>query len=173
MLILSFLTTCVSASFSRDFGSLIAVRTLPLLALRDGESGCGGPGDESPCFHERPSLDATSIGLVVVGLGGDSNAQASVGEVGDLTITEDAMVPPTPACDVSGMTLSGAFLVMEHEVGGMLVVGVTKAGLCDEVGSVLKTPSDPVRNRTGVFAHVGESVKRSTKTSGQGEDGGA
>jgi hypothetical protein len=173
MLILSFLITCVSASFSRDFGSLIAVRTLPLLALRGGEGVCGGPGDESPCFHERPSLDATSIGLVVVGLGGGSNPQASVGEGVDLTITEDAMVPPTPACDVAGMALSGAFLVMEHEVGGMLVIGVTKAGLCEEAGSVLKPRSDSVRNRTGVSAHVGECARWSTKTSAKGEDGGA
>ena len=74
---------------------------------------------------------ATAVGLVVIGLRGGSRHEISVGEMGDVTGVEDAMVPPTPVRDVV-LILSGAFLVIEHDVGGMLAAGEMRAGLCGE-----------------------------------------
>ena len=75
---------------------------------------------------------ATGIGLVVVRIEGESNSRRSFGEMGEVTGVEDAMVPPTPVREVVGLIFSGAFLVMEHDVGGMLPTGETRAGLCGE-----------------------------------------
>jgi hypothetical protein len=75
---------------------------------------------------------ATEVGLVAVGLTGNSSLEVSVGEIGEVTGVEEAMVPPTPVRDKTGLILSGAFLVIAHDVGGMLTTGVTRAGLCGE-----------------------------------------
>lgn len=54
----------------------------------------------------------------------------SLGETGDVTGVVDAIVPPTPMREVTGMILSGWFRVMEH--------GVTKAGLCGDPMAITK-----------------------------------
>lgn len=78
--------------------------------------------------------------------GGGSGLETPVGEVGDVTGVEDAIVPPTPALDIDELILRGAFRVIEHAVGGMLVggmlvVGVMRAGLCGE----------PIAMTNGIF----------------------
>ena len=52
--------------------------------------------------------------------------------MGDETDVDDAIVPPTPTREVAGLIFRGAFLVMEHGVGCMVIAGATKAGLCGE-----------------------------------------
>jgi predicted polyphosphate/ATP-dependent NAD kinase len=76
--------------------------------------------------------------LVETGLNGDSSLDVSVGEIGDVTGVEDAIVPPTPMRDVTGTILSGAFRVMEQDVGGMIAAGVTNAGLCGDPIAITK-----------------------------------
>lgn len=102
--------------------------------LRECDSVRGDPAVGLACFLEKLSLricatGATEIGLVAVGLTGNSSLEVSVGEIGEVTGVEEAMVPPTPVRDVTGLILSGAFLVIAHDVGGMLTTGVTRAGL--------------------------------------------
>jgi hypothetical protein len=75
---------------------------------------------------------AADVGFVEVGLKGDSSLEVSVGEIGEVTGVEDAIVPPTPMRDVTATILRGALRVMEQDVGGMLVAGVTNAGLCGD-----------------------------------------
>lgn len=55
-----------------------------------------------------------------------------MGETGDVTGVEDAMVPPTPAREAVVMILRGALRVMEQAVGAMVAVGATRAGLWGE-----------------------------------------
>lgn len=64
-----------------------------------------------------------------MGFAGGSSHGISVGEMGDVTGVEDAMVPPTPVRSVVGTILSGAFLVIEQKVGAMVAAGATSAGL--------------------------------------------
>jgi hypothetical protein len=112
MLMLSFLALCAIYSFSLVFGILIAVRILLPLALRECEGVRGGRGSSCSCF-------LVTLKLRVSG--------------GKPTGVDDAMVPPTPAREVaSGLILRGAYLVIEHGVGSMLVAGVMRAGLCGE-----------------------------------------
>jgi hypothetical protein len=66
--------------------------------------------------------------LVVVGRKGGSREEVSVGEMG----VEDAIVPPTPMRDVTGMILRGALRAMGAGVGEMLVIGFMRAGLWGE-----------------------------------------
>ena len=136
MLILSFLILCATGSFSLFLGSLIAVRILLPLTVRECDGVRGGRAWFS-CFLDKLSLrvgveGATGIGLVVVRFEGESNSGRSFGEMGEVTGVEDAMVPPTPVREVVGLIFSGAFLVMEQDVGGMLAAGETRAGLCGE-----------------------------------------
>lgn len=71
-------------------------------------------------------------GMVDAGFGDGGNLEVSVGEMGEVTGVVDAMVPPTPVLKADGMIFNGAFRVMEHAVGGKLVVGEMRAGLCGE-----------------------------------------
>jgi hypothetical protein len=75
---------------------------------------------------------------VDAGLSGGSSINMSVGETGDVTGVDDAMVPPTPMRDVTGVILSGAFRVIEHDVGGIVATGVTSAGLCGDPMPIIK-----------------------------------
>jgi hypothetical protein len=138
MLMLSFLALCAIYSFSLVFGNLIAVRMLLPLVLRECEGVRGGRGSSCSCFLVILKLrvsgaDVSRMGLVVLGLGGGGRSGASPGESGRPTGVDDAMVPPTPAREVASvLMLRGAYLVIEHGVGSMLVAGVMRAGLCGE-----------------------------------------
>jgi hypothetical protein len=68
------------------------------------------------------------LGIVVTFVGDE----IFVDTTGDVTGVVDAMVPPTPARDVPVLILRGAFLVIEHDVGGMLAAAGTRAGLWGE-----------------------------------------
>lgn len=133
---LSFLTLFASFSFSLVFGSRIAVRILLPLALREWDGVLGG----SSRFLEKLSLRVCgcSTGLVDAGLSGGSSIDVSVGETGEVTGVDDAMVPPTPMREVTGMIFNGAFRVMGHDVGGIVATGVTSAGLCGEPMAITK-----------------------------------
>jgi hypothetical protein len=133
---LSFRILCDSLSVSLVFGKRMAVRTLVPLALRDCDGVLGG----SSRFLEKLSLRAcgTSTGLVDAGLSGGSSIGMSVGETGDVTGVDDAIVPPTPMRDVTVVTFSGAFRVIEHDVGGIVTIGVTSAGLCGDPMPITK-----------------------------------
>jgi hypothetical protein len=67
------------------------------------------------------------MGLVPGTFAGGSSREVFVGEIGDVTGVQEAMVPPTPTREV--LILSGAFLVIEHDEGGMLATGAMMAGL--------------------------------------------
>ena len=110
------------------------------LKVRECDGVRGGSGIWSSCFLEVLSLraGATGVDLVVMGLGGGSSHGAYVDDTGEVTGVEDAMVPPTPVRDVAGVILSGAYLVMEHDVGGMMAAGEITAGLCGELIAITK-----------------------------------
>lgn len=81
---------------------------------------------------------AADTGFVDIGRKGDSSLDVLVGEIGEVTGVDDAIVPPTPMRDVTGTILRGAFRVMEQDVGGMIAAGVTSAGLCGEPMAITK-----------------------------------
>lgn len=138
----------------------------------------GARGSSWSCFLDKLRLrvsgaSASRMGFVVLGLGGGSTSDASHGESGRQMGVDDAMVPPTPAREVAtGVILRGAYLVIEHGVGSIVVAGVIKAGLCGEpmamtkgileleaalsfrsegadsrIGSALLEPAEPARAR--------------------------
>jgi hypothetical protein len=78
------------------------------------------------------------VGLVDIGLKGSSNPAASGCEMGELTVAEDAMVQLTPLRELGGVTLSGAFRVIEQTVGSTAADGVIRAGLCGEPMAMTK-----------------------------------
>lgn len=144
-LMLPFLTLCISSlSFSRVFGSRIAVRMLFPLALRecDGVRGCCCRVSPTCVLDLRLGLrvgapDVKFVGLGGRGLGGrglgsGSGRDVSVGDTGEVIGVEDAMVPPTPVLPTAELILRGAFRVIEHTTGARLVVGLVNAGLCGE-----------------------------------------
>jgi hypothetical protein len=112
------------------------VRILAPLTLRECDGVLGG----SSCLLEKLSLRVCdkSTGLVDAGLSGGSSINMFVGETGDVTGVDDAIVPPTPMRDVTGVILSGAFRVIEHDVGGMVATGVTSVGLCGDPMPITK-----------------------------------
>lgn len=101
-------------------------------------------------------MDSTSCGFVDADLSGKSSPITLVGDTGEVTGVVDAIVPPSPMRDVTGMILRGWFRVMEHAAGGMLVTGVTKAGLYGEPMAITKGLLDvdaalPLRSGAVVF----------------------
>lgn len=117
----------------------MAVRMLLPLTLRECE-GVRGDGGRSPScflFEPRPNLragpaDVGGVGMLDVGFEGGVGLKPPVGDTGEVTGVDDAIVPPIPALEVGGMILSGAFRVIEQALGETLVVGVMRAGLWGE-----------------------------------------
>jgi hypothetical protein len=91
-------------------------------------------GNTSSRFLEKLSLRVcgTGVGFVDAGLKGGSSIDVSVGEIGEVTGVDEAMVPPRPMREVAGLILSGAFLVMEHGVGCIATAGAAREVLCGE-----------------------------------------
>lgn len=151
ILILSFRILCASSfSFPLPLGSLIAVRMLLALTLRECDGVRIGRAFSSSCFLEMLALRAcdenaedTDTGLLVDDFGGGSGLEASDGETGEVTGVEEAMVPPTPVLEIDELILSGALRVIEQGVDGMLVVGVSRAGLCGEPMAITKGIFEP------------------------------
>lgn len=120
------------------------------LTLRECDGVRRGRVFSSSCFFETLSLraweenaDDTDTGLGVDVFGGGSGLDASVGEIGEVTGVDEAMVPPTPVREMDALIVSGALRVIEQGVGGRLVVGVNKAGLCGEPMAITKGMFDP------------------------------
>lgn len=82
---------------------------------------------------EAPFEDEGRLGRVE---GKKGFLEVSVGEIGDVRGVEVAIVPPTPVRSVGEKTLT--FPVIEHAVGGTVVVGVMSAGLCGEPMAMTK-----------------------------------
>lgn len=158
------------------------MRILPPLTLRE----CDGVfGDSSSRFLEKLSLRVcgTATGFVDTGLKGGSSMDISVGEMGDETGVDDAIVPPTPTREVTGLIFRGAFLVMEHGVGCMVMAGATRAGLCGEpmpmtkeileLDAVLSLRSWDVLTGAGmlVMAELVDSARRRSASCDDGDRG--
>lgn len=99
---LSFLILCMRSSLSFDFGSRIAVRILLPLTFRECEGVRGGRGACSSCFLDKLNM---RVGFAAVIFDSGSGRELSVGEVGDVTGVNEAIVPPTPIRDVGGTIL--------------------------------------------------------------------
>jgi hypothetical protein len=92
--------------------------------LRECDGVRGDAGSCSSCFLDKLNLRFGAVDLV-----GGSGQEISVGETGVVPGVVEAMVPPTPAREALGTILSGAYLVMEQAVGGMIAAGATSVGL--------------------------------------------
>jgi len=139
---LSFRILRASMSLSLVFGSRMAVRMLPPLTLRE----CDGVfGDPSSRFLEKLSLRVcgTTTGFVDTGPKGGCSMEVLVGEMGDETGVDDAIVPPTPTREVTALILRGAFLVIEHGVGCIRTAGAMRTGLCGEPMPMTKGILEP------------------------------
>lgn len=62
--------------------------------------------------------------------------EVSVGEIGEVTGVDEAIVPPTPVRSVGDTSFT--FPVMEHAVGATVAEGVISAGLCGEPIAITK-----------------------------------